>query len=104
LTDREENLYYYDLKYLWIMSEAIPIKNATCNLEELIKRLSLGESITLIGPEGSPVALLVSLKPEKAERRLASDWDARMDDLARKVSCAWKGEKSAVESLSEMRR
>jgi antitoxin (DNA-binding transcriptional repressor) of toxin-antitoxin stability system len=86
------------------MSEAMPIKNAECNLEELLKGLSFGESITLTGPEGGPVALLVSLKPGRIVPRSDIDWDARMDDLARKVSCAWKGEKSAVDILSEMRR
>lgn len=86
------------------MSEALPIKNAECNLEELLKGLPFGESITLIGAEGFPVALLVSFKHGKDERKQGSDWDARMDALAQKVSRAWKGEKSAVETLSEMRR
>lgn len=86
------------------MSEAVSIKNAECKLEELLKKLPFGESITLTGPEGCPIALLVSLKPGKAERKPVSDWDAQMDDLAQKVSLAWKGEKSAVEVLSEMRR
>ena len=87
------------------MSDAMPIKSAACNLEKLLKGLSFGESITLTGPEGGPVALLVSLKPGKiVQKSAAIDWDARMDELARKVSCAWKGEKSAVDILSEMRR
>jgi hypothetical protein len=86
------------------MSEAVSIKNAECNLEELLKGLPFGESITLTGPEGCPVALLVSRKSGKAERKPVSDWDAKMDELAQKVSRAWKGEKSAVEVLSEMRR
>lgn len=86
------------------MSEAVSIKTAECNLEELLKGLPFGESITLTGPEGSPVALLVSLKSGKAEPKPVSDWDAQMDELAQKVSRAWKGEKSAVEILSEMRR
>jgi antitoxin (DNA-binding transcriptional repressor) of toxin-antitoxin stability system len=73
-------------------------------LEELLKGLPFGESITLTGPEGRPVALLVSLKSGKAEQMPVSDWDARLDDLAQRVSRAWKGEKSAVEVLSEMRR
>jgi hypothetical protein len=47
---------------------------------------------------------LISLKPEKMEPKPSIDWDARLDDLARKVSLDWKGEKSAVEVLSEMRR
>jgi hypothetical protein len=87
-----------------MMPEAMPIKSAECNLEKLLKGLSFGESITLTGPEGGPVALLVSLKPGKIVQKPAIDWDARMDELARKVSCAWKGEKSAVDILSEMRR
>jgi antitoxin (DNA-binding transcriptional repressor) of toxin-antitoxin stability system len=86
------------------MSEAVSIKNAECNLQELLKMLNLGESVTLIGSEGNPVALLVSLKSRKDERKTVSDWDSRLDDLAQKVSHSWKGDKSAVEVLSEMRR
>lgn len=86
------------------MSEAVSIKNAESNLQELLKRLNLGESVTLIGSEGNPIALLVSLKSRKDERKAASDWDTRLDDLAQKISRSWKGDKSAVEVLSEMRR
>jgi len=86
------------------MSEAIALKSAGRDLEKLLEGLSLGESITLIGPEGCPVALLVSLNPGTNEKKPDADWDARMDGLARKVSRAWKGEKSGVDVLSEMRR
>jgi len=86
------------------MSEALPIKMAESNLEELLKDLPLGESITLIGQEGSPVALLISLKSGKNQKNRTDNWDARMDTLAEKVSRAWKGEKNVVEVLSEMRR
>lgn len=86
-----------------VMSEAIPIKNAECNLEELLKE-PVFWGIPFIGPEGGPVALLVSLRPGKIIQKPAIDWDTRMDDLARKVSRAWSGEKSAVDVLSEMRR
>ena len=84
------------------MSEALPIKMAESNLEELLKDLSLGESITLIGQEGSPVALLISLKSGKIQKNRAYDWDTRMDTMAEKVNRAWK--RNAVEVLSEMRR
>jgi antitoxin (DNA-binding transcriptional repressor) of toxin-antitoxin stability system len=87
-----------------MMPEAVSVKNAECNLEELLRRLPFGESITLTGPEGRPVAILVSLKPGGVVETPVSDWDARMDELAHKVSRAWKGKKSAVEVLSEMRR
>jgi antitoxin (DNA-binding transcriptional repressor) of toxin-antitoxin stability system len=86
------------------MSHAISLKSAECNLEKLLKGLSLGESITLTGPEGGPVALLISLKPEKIAQKAETDLDARMDDLAQWVSRSWKGERSAVDILSEMRR
>lgn len=86
------------------MSHAVSLKSAECNLEKLLQELSLGESITLTGPEGGPVALLISLKPKKIAQKTENDWDARMDDLAHRVSRSWKGEKSAVEILSEMRR
>jgi hypothetical protein len=56
------------------MTEAVSNKNAECNLEELLNRLPFGESITLTGPEGCPVAILVSLKSGKAERKPVSDW------------------------------
>jgi hypothetical protein len=86
------------------MSEALPIKMAESNLEELLNGLPLGASITLIGSEGCPVALLVSLQPGKTKKKQAGNWDDRMDALAQKVSRDWKGEKTAVEVLSEMRR
>lgn len=86
------------------MSHAVPLKSAECNLERLLKGLPLGESITLTGPEGGPVALLISLKPEKIAQKTDTDWDARMDDLAQRVSRSWMGDKSAVDILSEMRR
>jgi antitoxin (DNA-binding transcriptional repressor) of toxin-antitoxin stability system len=86
------------------MSEALPIKMAESNLEELLKNLPLGESITLIGREGSPVALLISLKSGKIYKNRSDNWDTRMDTLAEKVSRAWKGERNVVEVLSEMRR
>ncbi len=86
------------------MSHAISLKSAECNLEKLLKGLSLGESITLTGPEGGPVALLISLKPEKIAQKADTDFDARMDDLAQRVSRSWKGERSAVDILSEMQR
>jgi antitoxin (DNA-binding transcriptional repressor) of toxin-antitoxin stability system len=88
------------------MSIAVPVKAAESNLEDLLKQLRLGETITLIGSEGKPVALLVSLESTKngPKPMPASDWEARLDILAQKVSLAWKSEKSAVETLSEMRR
>ena len=63
-----------------------------------------GDTVTLIGSEGAPQALLVSLKPAPREALAESEWEARWDVLAQQVSDAWQSEKSAVELLSEMRR
>ena len=85
------------------MSIILPVETAERNLNKLLEELNLGETVTLVGSKGVPRALLVSLKP--APRRfLETNWEARWDALARKVSAAWQSDKSAVEILSEMRR
>lgn len=86
------------------MSIAVSIQAAKHNLEELLGKLQLGETITLVSPEGTPVAVLVSLKSASDKPRTASDWIAKWDALAQKVSQSWKSDKSAVEILTEMRR
>ena len=86
------------------MSITLPIERAEQDLRGLIAQLNRGETVTLIGTEGVPIALLVSLKPTPRVNHEEADWDARWDALARQVSRAWKSEKSAVESLIEMRR
>jgi hypothetical protein len=86
------------------MSITLPIETAEKDLRSLLEELNLGETVTLIGAEGVPRALLVSLKPVLRENQEEADWDARWDALARQVSQAWNSEKSAVELLTEMRR
>jgi len=86
------------------MSINLPIERAEQDLRGLIAQLNWGETVTLIGTEGVPIALLVSLKPTPRESHGEADWDARWDALARQVSRAWKSEKRAVEVLTEMRQ
>jgi antitoxin (DNA-binding transcriptional repressor) of toxin-antitoxin stability system len=86
------------------MSKTLPIERAERDLRGLIAQLNRGETVTLIGTEGVPIALLVSLKPMLRENHEEADWDARWDALARQVSRAWKSEESAVELPTEMRR
>ena len=87
-----------------MMSITLPIETAEQDLRGLIEELNLGETVTLIGAEGVPRALLVSLKPVLREIQEDADWEARWDALARQVSHAWRNEKGAVELLTEMRR
>ncbi len=82
----------------------MPVETAERDLKQLLERLHLGETVTLVNSDGTPLACLVSLKPAPVEVQPVSDWEARWDTLARKVSQAWKSDRSAVEILTEMRR
>jgi hypothetical protein len=86
------------------MPITLPIETAERDLRSLLEELNLGETVTLIGSEGMPQALLVSLKPLLRETEAEADWEARWDALAQQMSDAWQSEKGAVELLSEMRR
>ena len=86
------------------MAMVISVERAGYNLKDLLERLRLGETVTLVGPDGVPLAILVSLRSAPAESKPVPDWEARWDALAEKVSQAWKSEKSATEILAEMRR
>ena len=83
----------------------VPVETAEHDLQRLLEQLRLGETITLVSSEGTPLAIVVSLKPAPvAETPPASDWEAQWEVLAEEVGRAWKSEKSAIETLSEMRR
>ncbi len=86
------------------MSITVSIEAAERELRSLLEQLRLGETATLVSSEGTPEALLVSLKSSAGRPQTVSDWDTRWDAMAQKISQAWRGEKSAVEILSEMRR
>jgi antitoxin (DNA-binding transcriptional repressor) of toxin-antitoxin stability system len=85
-------------------SMTVPVETAKRDLKDLLEQLHLGETITLVSSEGTPLALVVSLKLSPVEVEPASDWEARWDALTQRVSQAWKSDKSAVEILTEMRR
>ena len=86
------------------MSTNVPIEAAERDLKSLLAQLRLGETITLVGSEGRPEALLISLKATATKPQPVPDWEAQWDALAQKISQAWKSDKSAVEILTEMRR
>jgi antitoxin (DNA-binding transcriptional repressor) of toxin-antitoxin stability system len=85
------------------MSVEVSVDSAKKNLEDILAKLSPGETATLIGPEGRPMAVLVPLRSfENVVKEI--DWDAEWQVLAREIDSAWKSEKSALEILAEMRR
>jgi antitoxin (DNA-binding transcriptional repressor) of toxin-antitoxin stability system len=86
-----------------IMSVEVSVNSAKKNLEDILAKLSPGETATLISPEGRPMAVLVPLR--STENVAAEiDWDAEWQALAHEIDTAWKSEKSALEILAEMRR
>ena len=70
------------------MPITLPIETAERDLRRLLEELNLGETVTLIGAEGVPQALLVSLNPVLRETQAETDWEARWDALAQRVSHA----------------
>jgi antitoxin (DNA-binding transcriptional repressor) of toxin-antitoxin stability system len=82
----------------------LPVKEAKRNLEQLLEELDLGQTLTLLGSEGAPVAVVVSVKPTRPAAEPVDDWEVRWRRLAEDVGRAWQGDKSAVEVIAEMRR
>lgn len=85
------------------MSVEVSVDSAKKNLEGILAGLSPGETATLIGPKGNPLAVLVSLKSSE-DSPTEIDWDAEWQSLAREIDSSWKSKKSVLEILTEMRR
>ena len=85
------------------MSLEVSVSAAKKNLEEILSKLSPGETATLIDPEGKPMAVLVPLKSSEDAAK-GIDWDAEWEAMAKEIDLAWKSKKSALEILTEMRR
>ena len=87
-----------------MMPTQVLMETAERDLKGLLAQLSLGETVTLADNDGKPLALLVSLQEVAAKQQAVADWREQMEDLAKKVSAAWNSDKSAVETIAEMRR
>ena len=85
------------------MHAEISVDSTGPQVRELLERLPSGETVNILGADGTRVAILVAVKPPSGKPPSFSEWLARLDSLARRVGQAWKGEKSALETLSEMR-
>ena len=73
-------------------------------IRELLERLPAGETLHIRGADGERVAILVALRHPSGRPQSFPEWLARLDSLAQRVGQAWQGDKSALETLSEMRR
>jgi len=86
------------------MSTDVPIDVAARDLKGWLEKLPCGESLRLLDSGGEPVALVLSLKRPGRRELSFEEWEKEWDALAREVSKAWKGDKTALETLAEMRR
>ena len=86
------------------MVEVVSVCTAKQELERLLAQLDVGETATITDSEGTPLAVLVSLRPGPRSQLVPDEWLRRWDALADDVTRAWVGDKSIQELLSEMRR
>ncbi|HUT37263.1 MAG TPA: hypothetical protein VNE39_27525 [Planctomycetota bacterium] len=86
------------------MKAQMSVEAAARDLPGLLRRMHAGETVKLLDTDGEPLAALVSLRARRRKPLPAEEWDARWSALAKRVSAAWQGDASAVETLSEMRR
>lgn len=84
-------------------SQTVSVETLERNPRHWLERLLAGQTLTLVNSEGIPVAIMVSLHPPTSDTETSLSWEAQWDDLARKISRAWKSDKGAVEILTEMR-
>lgn len=87
----------------------IAVKELPADLVKLIHSLNAGESVTFVGESGKPEAVLVGIDSKQAAfqtniQPIRDDWFADWDKMARAIAKDWKGNRSAVDTLSEMRR
>lgn len=64
------------------MTCVIPVETAERNLGQLLEELDLGETLTLLGPEGMPLAVVVSLKPAHPDAKPIEDSQVGWENLA----------------------
>jgi antitoxin (DNA-binding transcriptional repressor) of toxin-antitoxin stability system len=85
------------------MAAEISVEALGRELRELLDRLPAGESVTVVGADGKPVAMLYTVKGRSEPAMSDEEWFAKWEELAKRISKAWKSDKSALEILSEMR-
>jgi len=87
-----------------VLSAKVPMETAERDLKRPLNQLKAGETVTLTTAEGEPLAVLVSVRSKSLDDQSATDWETKWDALTRKVSQTWHSDKSAPETLVEMRR
>lgn len=85
------------------METTLSLEAVAPALKPVLARLSPGETVQLVDDKGTPVAVVTPLPPPQPKMSEA-EWWAAWEALGKEIDAAWQGSKSAVETLSEMRR
>jgi hypothetical protein len=86
------------------MSIDVPVDEAARDLKGCLERLPCGHAMRLVDPDGQPVALVTSLREEPDSGFSYDEWEERWLALAQRIDKAWKSDKTALETLADMRR
>ncbi len=86
------------------MSTDVPIDVAARDLAGWLDQLPCGETVRLVRSDGTPVAIVWPLKPTSGKKLSFEEWERKWLELGEGVSKAWKSDKTALETLAEMRR
>lgn len=86
------------------MMTDVSVEGIAQRLWELLQSMKPGETLRVIGSDGEPLALVVSLRQAAGPAKSPREWEAEWDALADAVTRAWKTDKSAVQVIAEMRR
>ena len=84
----------------------VTIEQAGSDLKKALEQLDMGEAVKLVNAEGTPVAVVISLKPAPGRSELAPsrDWTEEWRALAQEIGCAWQTDLSAADVIAKMRR
>ena len=95
------------------MTISLPIQNVKENFSELVSQLYFGDTVTVLGDDGIPIAIMFAVKSRIVQRNHSKsrqkikkykDWLTEWDQLAQEIGTNWKPAISAVEAVAEQRR
>ncbi|RIK31302.1 MAG: hypothetical protein DCC56_03705 [Anaerolineae bacterium] len=85
-------------------TEEIGIRELKSRASEVVRAVKEERARYVITQRGKPVATIIPMDAVLPEKKSDDEvWD-RLMQLGEQISKGWKNEKSAVETLSEMRR
>lgn len=83
------------------MLKDMTVRTVQEDLENLLAQMSPGETLTVLGDDGIPQAVVVRIQAPRP--RVVDAW-AELEALGEEMSSSWPSGKSAAEAVAEIRR